>query len=327
VTEPDPRLNARLTATTLETYFAERIVVALHLSDEPVCTLRIDPPSEQLELWTPSRGPEPDLVELSRVKLTTEELNDEPWFVLTVDARGAHIEAYSVIAAVVDDLNTGRPFHVAVERSLSSYRELLSGRGRISDERVVGLLGELLVLEYLVTTHGEVPAVQAWLGPDAEEHDFVLPSFDAEVKTTLTERRNHVIGNETQLETSPDRPLWLISIQLTRAAAAPQGFGLPAVIERIRGTLSYAANAFDAHLRSVGWRAGDADLYKERYMWRSRPTAYLVDDTFPAITRRRLDKVVPQAELVGRVVYRVDVTGLEASTPPEPLVRFIEERA
>lgn len=323
MTESNPHLNARLTATTLETYFAAPVVVTLHLSDNPVCTLRIDPPAETLELWTPATGPEPDLTSLSRVMITAEELDDGPWFVLTVDAHGAHIEAYSLIAAVVDDLNSGRPFHVAVERSLTSYSDLLSGRGRISEERAVGLVGELLVLEHLITNYGEASSIQAWLGPDAEEHDFVLPTFDAEVKTTLAERRSHIIGTETQLEASPARPLWLISIQLTRAADAPEGFGLADVIGRIRSGLALGASALDAHLGTVGWRATDADLYRERYMWRTRAAAYLVDDSFPAITRGRLDTVVPQADLVGPVTYRVDVSGLDAGMPPEPLNGFM----
>jgi hypothetical protein len=323
VTEPEQHLNARLTAATLETYFNASTVVPLRIAVDPVCTLRIDPQQDTLELWTPASGPEPDVATLSRVTITTEELDDGAWFVLTVDARGAHLEAYSLVAAVVDDLTSARPFHVAVQRSLASYRDLLSGRGHLSEERAIGLLGELLVLEHVIDAAGEDIAVQAWLGPDAEEHDFVLPALDAEVKTTLAERRRHIIGTETQLQTSPARPLWLVSLQLTRAADAPSGFALPDVVDRVRTRLTTTRSAFDAQLGSVGWRDADTDMYRERYLWRTHPTAYLVDDTFPAITRRRLDEVVPQPELVGPVTYRVDVTGLQAGIPPEPIGGFV----
>lgn len=324
MTDPADYLNARLTAETLETYFGADTVVPLNLSTSPACTLRIDPPGERLELWTPATGPEPDVDTLSRVSLSTEELDGGPWFVLTVDARGAHLEAYSLLAAVVDDLASGRPFHVAVARSLTSFRDLLAGRGRLSDEITIGLIGELLVLEHLLAVTVEATAVSAWLGPASEEHDFVLAGLDAEVKTTLAERRRHIIGSEMQLQTSPARPLWLVSIQLTRAGTAAGGFTLPDVITRVRARLTTAAAAVNAHLGTLGWRDADADLYRERYMPRTPPRAYLVDDDFPAVTRTRLDTVVPQADLVGPVSYRVDVSGLDAGIPPGELGGFVE---
>lgn len=322
--DPDPPLNARLTAATLETYFAAGTVVALRLGDTPACTLRIDPPNDRLELWSPAVGPEPDVTSLSRVTVSIEEADAGLCFVLTVDARGAHLEAYSLIAAVVDDLTAGRAFHVATARSLAAFRDLLAGRGRLSEQKALGLLGELLVLECLVQAAGEHPAVEAWLGPRSEEHDFVLDDVDAEVKTTLTERRSHMIGTETQLQPSPSRPLWLVSIQLTRAGTAVNGFTLPDVISRIRESLTTTTDAVTGHLRTQGWRDADADLYRERYMARARPAAYLVDERFPAITRDRLDSVVPRADLVGHVTYRVDVTGLDAGAPPGPLGNFVE---
>lgn len=324
MTESADHLNARLTAETLETYFGAGNVVPLNLATSPPCTLRIDPPGDRIELWTRATGPEPDVDTLSRVSLSTEELDDGPWFVLTVDARDAHLEAYSLLAAVVDDLASGRPFHVAVARSLTSFRDLLAGRGRLSEERTLGLIGELLVLEHLLGVSGEATAVGAWLGPAAEEHDFVLADLDAEVKTTLSERRSHIIGSEMQLQTSPARPLWLVSIQLTRAGTAAGGFTLPDVIARVRARLTTSAGAVNAHLGTAGWRDADADLYRERYMPRTVPRAYHVDDSFPAVTRTRLDAVVPQAELVGPVSYRVDVSGLDAGVPPGVLGGFVE---
>jgi hypothetical protein len=313
-----------LTADTLETYFAAGSVVPVHVASSPPCTLRIVPPDERLELWTRVDGPEPDVTALSRVSVSTEELDDGPWFVLAVDARGAHFEAYSLLAAIIDDLSAGKPFHLATSRSLETYRDLLSGRGRLSEERTVGLIGELLVLEHLLDAAGETAATAAWLGPDAEEHDFVLSELDAEVKTTLTERRSHIIGTETQLQPSPARPLWLLSIQLTRGGDAADGFRLPDLVSRVRDRLSTTAEAFTAHLRSVGWRDRDAELYTERYMLRSRPAAYPVDDAFPAVTRHRIEQIVPRPEFVGPVSYRVDVTALKRETPPGALEDFVE---
>jgi hypothetical protein len=318
VTDP-----TRLNADTVEKYFDAGVPVPLRLSGEPQRILRIDPPSQQIELWTPVDGPEPDVAHLARLTLGHDHLDGEPCFVLMVDARNARYEAYSVLAAIIDDLTSGRPLVAATARSLETYGEILERLPRISEETTLGLIGELLVLEHLVHATGEQQAVRAWLGPGREEHDFVLDAVDAEVKTTLSERRSHLIGSETQLQLSPGRPLWLISLQLTRAGAASQGFGLAETINRLRRLLAVTRSQMDGHLGAVGWRDIDANLYPERYVWRTRPAAYKVDDRFPAITRVRLDSVVPQPEFVGQVSYRVDVTSLATDTPPGVLGAFV----
>lgn len=195
----------------------------------------------------------------------------------------------------------------------------------MSEEKAIGLLGELLILLHLIDALSEEQAVEAWLGPRSEEHDFVLEEIDAEVKTTLSERRSHVIGTETQLQPSPGRPLWLLSIQLTRAGTAVGGFGLPDIISRLRDGLATTGDRVNAYLATQGWQDGDSDLYGETYMPRSAPAAYLVDERFPAITRARLDSVVPQPEYVGQVSYRVDVTSLVSASPPGALAGFVQE--
>ncbi len=323
MTEPDHHLNVRLTSATLEAYFSSRTVVVLSLTDTPPCTLRIDPAADRLALWTVATGPLPDLVALSRVTMKAEEADGVTWFVLTVDAREAHLEAYSLIAAVVDDLMAGLSLSAATSRSMLAYRDLLSARTRLSEPVVVGLVGELMVFEHLVDAIGPDGAAAVWLGPQSEEHDFVLDSFDVEVKTTLSERRQHVISTELQLQASPSRPLWLLSIQLTRAGGAGDGFTITDIVRRIKGKLEGAATVFDGHLERLGWHETEGDLYHERYVPRTHPQTYVVDEHFPAITRVRLDGSVPRPELVGPVTYRIDVTGLDGTPPPRPLDDFL----
>ena len=315
----------RLSAHTIEEYFNASVPVALRLPGDPARLLRIDPPAQRIELWTPVDGPAPDVIRLARVAAHRDTFENVPYHVLALDARGARYEAYTVLAAIIDDLEAGRSLSVATARSLETYGGLLERRPRMTEETSLGLIGELLVLEHLVGTLGEQAAVTAWLGPGREEHDFVLYNLDAEVKTTLSERRSHTISSETQLQLSPGRPLWLVSLQLTRAGAAAEGFGVPDTIQRIRALLPVAGGTVNAHLRSVGWHDEAADLYSERYIWRTRPAAYAVDSRFPAITRARLDSVVPQPEFVGHVSYRVDVTSLAPGLPPQPLGDFVRE--
>ena len=127
-----------------------------------------------------------------------------------------HYEAYVLLESVVDQLRGGASFRHSVTESLAGLKELLAGRKKMSDAVVTGLIGELLVLGHAIREIGDDEALSSWLGPQSEEHDFAFENYDAEVKTTVSEARVHLIGSDTQLLPSPDRPLYLISVQITK---------------------------------------------------------------------------------------------------------------
>lgn len=312
---------------TVEAYFRGGAAAAFVVCDKPEAQMTIDPAHNELRLVTPVAGSDPDVTAFERLSIRRvgRPGDAREWYELTVDATDMHYEAYVLIESIVDQLRAGATFRHSVSESLEGLKDLLAKRRKLTDETVAGLIGELLVLEEVIATYGEETAIAAWLGPLAEQHDFGFPAFDAEVKTTMSEARSHVIGSDTQLEPVPGRPLFLISVQITRAGAAVAGFTLPELISNVRGSLDQTLRTFDSALEGIGWRSGDADLYRNRFQLRSAPQAYLVDEEFPAITSKRLDEVVPNRPLVGAVSYRVDVTHLPHTTPPEPLAAFTKE--
>lgn len=315
---------AFLTPETLAEYFKAGTPTVQPLSVEPACSLRIEPRSERLELYVPMVGAEPDVSTLERLELDTVEYDGAEWFRLSVDAVGIHHEAYSLLASIVDEMGEGAPFVTATSNALIGYRELLNSRQGLNREKQEGLIGELLVLSHAVGVIGPLAALDSWLGPVGEQHDFGFPTFDAEVKTTRSESRSHVVGALTQLEPSVNRPLWLVSIQLTLAGRSKDAFSLAGMVGELRTAFGEQSARFIDYLRSIGWRDVDHQLYTGKYILRAAPATYLVDEQFPAITRARIDDVVPQAELVSAVSYRVDVTALDAATPPEPLTNFVD---
>ena len=246
------------------------------------------------------------------------------WFVLTIDATNIHYEAYVLVESIVDQLRANASFRHAVSESVEQLKGLLAFRKRFSGEREIGLIGELLVLGAVIAEEGQDRALASWLGPASEEHDFGFTDFDAEVKTTRSEERTHRVGSETQLEPQPGRPLYLVSIQLTSAGQADQGFSLGTLISDLRSGLDSSRRTFDTALEALGWFDRDADLYSNRFLQRSKARAYLVDSDFPAITRPRLDQTVPQRSLVSSVSYIVDVTSLTPSRVSPPLSDLCE---
>jgi len=318
--------EVHLTPETLEQYFAVGVPAVINISPSLGARLEIDPHSELLRLITPAQGADPEVTVYERLTIErTAGVVGPAQFVFTVDASEIHYEAYSFLEAILDYLRSGASFRKAVSDALSGQAELLSKRTPLSPEKQAGLWGELDVLEHIIPILGEVKALEAWLGPLAQEHDFGLPHFEAEVKTTTTNARKHIIGSATQLERSPERPLYLISIQLTAGGAGEWAQTLPEKVEAVRKLLDTTRRTFDTHLvTGVGYHDEDEDLYRHSFQLRSIPRAYLVDDDFPAITQPRLDNVLPKPALVSDVRYTVDVTGLTYVEAPAPLDAFVE---
>lgn len=315
-------LDGRFTAETLGYYFEAESPATVKLTDSPRILLILDPVEKEMQLWLPADDSRPEAPGLAQLSIDEEVMDTGTWCCVTVNARDARFEAYSILAAIVDDVVGGATNARAISQSLESFRDLLSRRSHMSRETVIGLFGELLFLESLIGVIGAPAALDAWLGPAAEEHDFVLPDFDVEVKTTLSERRQHHITNETQLMPTSSRPLWFLSVQITRGGDTA-GERLGELIARLERSVGDEVRAFRLHLAQVGWHESDAHLYRDRFMLRTPPHPHPVDSEFPAITRPLIDKHVQRPDLVGPVSYVIDVTSLDPGTPPALLTPFV----
>lgn len=199
----------------------------------------------------------------------------------------------------------------AFNETVRAWSALLERPRALDVERRTGLLGELLVLNSIAGEHGWGTAVASWKGPFAEEHDFGLPDHDIEVKTTTSERRHHTVHGLSQLAPLDDRPLWLVSVQLTRGGA--HGRTLAQCVSAVRRRIAQDApgmlEKFDGRLHGSGWTPEVPD--DERWSLRSAPLALPADDrlprldpsllaTLPETTRARIDAIS----------YRIDLTGV-----------------
>lgn len=319
MTTPTEQLNP----DTLEKYFRSGTVTTHHVNDSPEVIITIDGPGQKISVLTPRNGMVLDTSTLRRVTTGIDVRGDLEWARLTLDARGMYAEAYGLVVSVVQAMRGGATFAASSSAAMTNMKALLAAKPRISEEKQIGLFGELLLFRALLDTYDEFTVLDWWLGPLAEERDYAFPAFDAEVKTTLGESRTHVIHGAGQLEPSPGRSLWLVSIQITRSGGDPKGIGLPGLIQEIRDRLTAARDRFVSHLASEGWDDDDAAMYPTAYRLRTMPAAYLVDDDFPAVTPGRLRSIVPHSDLVSDVTYRVDVSGRTPGSPGVPLDTFV----
>ncbi|WP_419855952.1 PD-(D/E)XK motif protein [Candidatus Poriferisodalis sp.] len=311
-----------LTWSNLVTYLEADAPAAIVISGTPEVRLIIEPSENRIAVRGPwsSAHEVPELTRYRHLDIRVGTDASGEWVELAVTGRHVLRGAYSMLTAIADFVQIdGREMGDAIQRAIESHQELLSALGRLSDHQELGLFGELLILGHLIGNVGAQAAVASWRGPISEEHDFGLDNIDLEIKTTLTEDRSHHISSLTQLEPSPDRELWLVSVQLTTTGVG--GNTLPALIEHTSGLLSdlRLKMRFIEQLMHLGWDVNQGHLYTRRFAKRGPTLSYRVDESFPALTPRSLKLAELPVERFSRVSYVLHTAGLTPEPPPREL--------
>jgi hypothetical protein len=308
-------------------YLAADVPVTLPLGGDPPVTIFIDPAKGRIGLRSPidtDQSPPPS--PLANLHLSVAHVDGVRQLEVASSDSELFSDVYSMLCAVADRIQLGHVAPLAaLEETLEVWGRLLARRARLSREKEIGLVGELLLLHALATTWTPAQAVASWRGPTGEEHDFGLPTLDLEVKTTTSERRRHWINTATQLVPSPDRELWLTSIQITGAGAG-HGQDLPGLVDSVGSLIASepAESRFRAVLASIGWSDDQRDLYIQRWQIRSKPRAMLVDASFPALTGVSLASLGLDTGHITQLRYEIDITDQPSSAPPQPLTMALD---
>ncbi len=227
---------------------------------------------------------------------------------------------YLFVTAIADRvLDSHQSAIEAVTLELQSFAALLKEKSLLTIERQVGLIGELIVLERMLSADGS-GAIAAWIGPHGEPHDFRVGNSEFEVKTTISTRRIHTIHNLTQLTGSPGCRLFIISI-LLGPPGKDSGFSLAEKIESINRSLKESPNEkkqFLTALESNGYSSTDHAQYDRLFALRGPIAVVPVDSQFPTITSSTLKALLGhEAHRIDRFVYDVNVEGLESEEGTE----------
>lgn len=295
-------------------YFHTKTAGIFSVAGSPQARIVVDPARSVIGFRVPADGPLPDLARYSNLGVRGLEDEGLIWNELDLYVDSNVGEAYHLVCAALNRIQRdAATFSQAVSLAVEAVADLIEVRAGLSDERRIGLFGELLTIVALAGSQGGEAAALAWRGAEAEEHDFGLDSCDIEVKTTTSESRRHWISSRTQLEPTPGRPLHLLSIQIT-AGSPKVGLTLPELVALTRERAGKARQALDNSLTSYGYHDTDADLYRRRWQLRTAPVEYLVDATFPAVTLSKIAAHVPQPQRLLEIRYLLDVEGLPAAS-------------
>lgn len=214
-----------------------------------------------------------------------------------------------IVRAVVDD---GEAPDTALLSAVARWEALLSRPSLMSEESQAGLFGELWLLERLIGSMGPL-AVDAWVGPVPQPHDFRLGDVELEVKTTSGSARVHTINGVGQLEPSLGCTLYLVSLKLANAGTG--GRSLPEAVAAIEAMLAASPITlarFQSGLAKNGYDPLHANRYSRRRRLRDNAALIEVADGVPRLTSEALASIDAQfaPERLGRVVYAVNVDGM-----------------
>lgn len=172
--------------------------------------------------------------------------------------------------------------------------------GLLTPDQQRGLIAELHVLDQIVTSRiGQEIALQSWLGPDRESHDFVIGSEAIEVKSRTSRSNEVIISSEKQLCHSGN--LHIYALIVDGSATPSQGESLNEVIARVRASFEAQNHELlDQKLFQAGYL--DREEYDHTYYSIGDGFAYSVVDGFPRISSDELDPSIY------RVKYTLDLS-------------------
>lgn len=315
-----------LDLAALMEHWANGVPVVIPIAGAPSLRVLIDPPRSRVTLRAPV-SPETQVPASAWSHIGVSTLVDGGIRYLEISTTDERLVAdgYAMLMAVADRIQIdGLEPMAAFGQTLATWQSILAMRVRMSLEKEIGLYGELLVVAAVLATG--VAQARSWRGGLREEHDFGFSDADLEVKTTIGERRQHWIHGLAQMVGTRNTPLWMLSLQITRAAGG-QGQNMPELIDSI---FEMAPNAdrivVEQNLVSAGWHEDQRDLFAERWRLRTAPLALRVDDDFPRLTPELLAKAGINLAPLRQVAYEIDVTDRAPTAPQPPTVRAITER-
>ncbi len=225
-----------------------------------------------------------------------------------------------LVADVVARVQAGAQPERALPAALKEWRDLFRTESTGPTlEQLVGLIGELHVLELLSERIGIEAAIDSWWGPSGHPHDFYSSSARAiEVKSTKSLEGNRIhISNVEQLDPLDLAELSLVVLRLRRDRKAPT------LNERITLLLEkkFPAAALLTKIRDAGYLY-DAPLPFDTRFAISSTRWWIVDDDFPGIRAARLHPTALRG--ISNIKYELSLDSVGPPISDEAAEKLIE---
>jgi Putative PD-(D/E)XK family member, (DUF4420) len=304
----DDRSGRPISPELLNQYFNLPFRSRLVIWDDPWVEVGIDPLSETISLRTDAGETPLGKINYLQVSIARLEAGRGPIDEVQIMSGKADWASFAFLVSIAHAIIGGAEFEDAVHDAFDSYEELLGKGAEATIELVVGLFGELIVLDELIKFVPPDVAIDSWRGPDGGEHDFSLSEITLEVKTTLSESRKHRISSLRQLEPVNQLPLELVSIRLTEAPGA--GLSLHELIASVRLDVGDSRAALDEKIALHSFLKLPSAALDRKFAQRDEPRSFLAGSDFHPLTREVLATALGDSQQVTSVSYVLDLEGI-----------------
>lgn len=225
--------------------------------------------------------------------------------------------------------------------------ELAIKRMEISENAILGLVGELLLLDALCRRAADPqvgPIVQAWDGWRRSARDFTWRGTGVEIKTTTRNTSSHAIHGVHQIEPTPasddatgETRLLLVSIGLCQSDLNAPALSIPSLVESILDRLNGtgASGLVDDFLTRVSMYGTESGIgYEHATMVNEAPFTTTFGVTFirgydmadPAVEVLRRDDLITHQHVDAQsVIFRVELPATISLNNPIVGARRIAE--
>ena len=181
----------------------------------------------------------------------------------------------------------------------SSWRRLLQqvGNGLLSASQQKGLIGELLYFRDTIEMRPPDQVINAWVGPEGGDQDFVFADHWAEIKAVSISANEVEISSLQQLDRNDTGFLIVYFLDRTTSAGL-RTLSLPEVILQIRNKFQGSSDLdeFNCKLAKYGFLGKDLDKYQEVRYRLAEKRKYSVDEAFPRLTRNTVPVAIASAK-------------------------------
>lgn len=173
----------------------------------------------------------------------------------------------------------------------------------LTENQVIGLIGELLVLDRLMDKKGFEKAIKSWTGSALTHKDFSFDDTWIEVKSIQYSNNTVKISSIEQLESSNIGHLMILKFE--KMSSEYNGYKLNLLFKEILKKIP-VNNLREVFLEQVSIRGyieiEEYDLFSYQLKW---DKMYLINEKFPRISRATLSKAIVD------VSYSLDLSFIE----------------
>ena len=180
------------------------------------------------------------------------------------------------------------------------------GEGLLSPSAQKGLIGELLFLKESILSRGAQVSLNAWVGPEGSDQDYLFETEWCEIKSTTIASVAVSISSLQQLDREDKGKLIVYFLDKT-SANGERTVSLPEVINDVKSILPtpLLVDIFCCKLAMYGYYFKDSERYADYRFRFAEKREYEVRAGFPKLTRKNVPNGILNA------VYELDFSSID----------------